>query len=396
MIADRIHQIEVSKTMMISAEAKKLKAAGVDVINLGMGELDFNTPHNIKEAGKLAIDENKTRYTMNVGTVELRTAIASKLKRDNHLEYPLKNIIVTNGAKQAVFNATMTLVNPGEEVIISSPYWVSYPAMVSIAQGKTVVIKTNIDSGFRFTAKQLEEATTPKSKVLIFCNPSNPTGTGYNKDELAELADVIERKNLYVISDDIYEKLVFDNFKFYSLAEVKPSIKDRIVLVNGVSKSYSMTGWRIGYAAANDDIIKGMDKIQSHSTSHASAISQEAAIEALSGPQFMIEEMLVELKERRDFMYNELTSINGIKCFKPQGAFYLFPDISSLLNRQIGDLKFETSLDLAIYLLHEVHVAVVPGSAFGAEGYIRISYSTSMENLKEVIYRLKKAFAKLT
>jgi len=396
MIADRINQIEVSKTMMISAEAKKLKAAGADVINLGMGELDFNTPHNIKEAGKLAIDENKTRYTMNVGTVELRTAIASKLKRDNHLEYPLKNIIVTNGAKQAVFNAIMTLVNPSEEVIFSSPYWVSYPAMVSMAQGKSVVIETDIDSGFKFTAKQLEDIATPKSKALIFCNPSNPTGTGYNKNELAELAEVIEKKNLYVISDDIYEKLVFDDYKFYNLATVEPSVKDRIVVVNGVSKSYSMTGWRIGYAAANEEIINGMNKIQSHTTSHASAISQEAAIEALSGPQFMIEEMLVELKARRDYLYNELTSIDGIKCYKPQGAFYLFPDISSLLNRQIGDHKFETSLDLAMYLLQEVHVAVVPGSAFGSEGHIRISYSTSMENLKEVMYRLKKAFAKLS
>ena len=395
MLADRINQIEVSKTMMISAEAKNLKAAGVDVINLGMGELDFNTPHNIKEAGKLAIDENKTRYTMNVGTVELRTAIASKLKRDNNLEYHLKNIIVTNGAKQAVFNAVMTLVNPGEEVILPAPYWVSYSAMVSMAQGKSVVIETNTDSGFKFSAKQLEDAITPKTKALIFCNPSNPTGAGFNKDELAELAEVIEKKNIFVISDDIYEKLVFDDFKFHSLAAVRPSIKDQIVLVNGVSKSYSMTGWRIGYAAANEEIIKGMDKIQSHSTSHASAISQEAAIEALSGPQFMIEEMLVELKARRDYLYNELTSIDGIKCYKPDGAFYLFPDISSLLNRQIGDRKFESSLDLAMYLLQEVHVAVVPGSAFGAEGYIRISYSASMENLKEVIYRLKKAFSKL-
>jgi len=332
---------------------------------------------------------------MNVGTVELRTAIISKLKRDNNLDYALNNIIVTNGAKQAVFNAIMTLVNPGEEVIIPSPYWVSYPAMVSIAQGKTVVINTTTDSGFKFTAKQLEDVITPKSKVMIFCNPSNPTGAGFNKDELDEIAEVIEKHNLYVISDDIYEKLVFGNFKFYNLAELRPSIKDKIILVNGVSKSYSMTGWRIGYAAGKEEIIKGMDKLQSHSTSHASAISQEAAIEALSGPQFMIEEMLVELKARRDYMYDEITSINGIKCYKPDGAFYLFPEISSLLNRQIGDHKFETSLDLAMYLLKEVHVAVVPGSAFGAEGYIRISYSTSMENLKEVIYRLKKAFAKL-
>ena len=395
MLADRINQIEVSKTMMISAEAKKLKAAGVDVINLGMGELDFNTPHNIKEAGKLAIDENKTRYTMNVGTVELRTAIISKLKRDNNLDYALNNIIVTNGAKQAVFNAVMALVNPGDEVIVPAPYWVSYPAMISIAQGKTVVINTTTDSGFKFTARQLEDVITPKSKVMIFCNPSNPTGAGLNREELTEIAEVIEKHNLYVISDDIYEKLVFGNFKFYSLAEVRPSIKDNIILVNGVSKSYSMTGWRIGYAAGKEEIIKGMDKLQSHSTSHASAISQEAAIEALSGPQFMIEEMLVELKDRRDYMYDEITSINGIKCYKPDGAFYLFPEISSLLNKQIGDHYFETSLDLAMYLLKEVHVAVVPGSAFGAEGYIRMSYSTSMENLKEVIYRLKKAFSKL-
>ena len=395
MLADRVHQIGASATMMVAAEAKKLKAEGVDVINLSMGEPDFPTPQNIKEAGKRAIDENKTKYTINSGTVELRTAIAAKLKRDNHLDYKINEIIVSNGAKQSVYNAVMSVVNPGDEVIIPAPYWVSYPAMVSMAEGKSVVIETNDESGFKISSEQLAKSITPKTKAIILCNPSNPTGSAYTKNELIELAKVCSEGNFYIITDEIYEKLVYDNFEFFSFATIAPELRNRIILINGISKAYAMTGWRVGYTAANENVINAMNKIQSHSTSHASSISQAAALEALTGPQYVISEMLDEFKKRREYLYNELLSIDGIKCYKPEGTFYLFPNISHYLHKASKVLKVDSSFDFAMHLLYEAHIAVVPGSAFGAEGYFRISYATSMENLKEAVYRLKKALAKL-
>jgi len=391
MLAERVNKILTSATMQVSAQAKKLIAEGADVINLSVGELDFPTPDNIKEAGKKGIDANKTRYTVTPGTLELRDAISSKFKRDNNLDYSVDEITVSGGAKQSLFNAIMALVNPGDEVIFSSPYWVSYPEMVSLAEGKSVIIETKTEDGFRISGKKLEDAITDKTKLIILCNPSNPTGAAYNKDELEELAEVIIKHDLYVLSDEIYEKLVYDDFKFYSFAQIKPEIKERVIIVNGLSKSYSMTGWRLGYAAGDQEIIAAMNKIQSHTTSHASSISQEAAVEALNGPQIMLEKMLSELIERRNYLYNELISISGIKCHKSEGAFYLFPEITSLYNKQ---LKIESSLDLAMYLLKEALIAVVPGNAFGAEGFIRISYATSMDNLKETIYRLKIALKK--
>lgn len=391
MLADRINKIVTSATMQVSEQAKKLIAEGADVINLSVGELDFPTPDNIKEAGKKGIDADKTRYTVTPGTLALRNAIASKFKRDNNLNYNVNEITVSGGAKQSLFNAIMSLVNPGDEVIFSSPYWVSYPEMVSLAEGKSVIIETKTEDGFRISGKMLEDAITDKTKLFILCNPSNPTGAAYNKYELEELAEVIVKHDLYVLTDEIYEKLVYDDFKFYSFAQIKPEIKERVIVVNGLSKSYSMTGWRIGYAAGEENIIAAMNKIQSHTTSHASSISQEAAVEALNGPQVILEKMLSELIERRNYLYNELISIRGIKCHKSEGAFYLFPEITSLYNKQ---LKIESSLDFAMYLLKEARIAVVPGNAFGAEGYIRISYATSMDNLKETIYRLKKALKK--
>ena len=395
MVADRVNEIAVSETMVISAEAKKLKTEGVDVINLSMGEPDFHTPNNIKEAGKTGIDENHTRYTINSGTVELRTAIQAKLKRENHLEYKLNEIIVSNGAKQSCYNSILATVNPGDEVIIPSPYWVSYPAMVNLAQGKAVIIDADESNGFRITPQQLNKAITPKTKMLILCNPSNPTGSAYNKKQLEELAEVAEAADFYILADEIYEKVVYDDFKFFSFASVAPKLRNRIILVNGISKSYAMTGWRIGYTAANEAVIEGMNKIQSHSTSHASSISQVAAIEALTGPQYVINEMFIEFRKRREFLHNELTSIKGVSCYKPEGAFYLFPNISAYLKKHSEILKIESSFDFAMHLLYEAHIAVVPGNAFGAEGYIRMSYATSMENLKEAVIRLKKALAKL-
>jgi aspartate/methionine/tyrosine aminotransferase len=396
MIADRVNEIAASETMMISAEAKKLKAEGVNVINLSMGEPDFNTPHNIKEAGKAGIEENHTRYTINSGTVELRTAIQAKLKRDNHLDYKLNAIIVSCGAKQSCYNAILSTVNPGDEVIIPSPYWVSYPAMVNLAQGKAVVINSTEETGFKILPKQLEGAITSRTKLFMLCNPSNPTGSAYTKKELEALAEVAQKGNSYILADEIYEKMVYDGFEFFSFATIAPQLRDRIILVNGISKSYAMTGWRIGYTAANEHVIEGMNKIQSHTTSHASSISQHAAIEALTGPQYVIDEMFVEFRNRREFLHKELTSIKGVTCYKPEGAFYLFPNISAYLQRHSDILKVETSFDFAMHLLYEAHIAVVPGSAFGAEGHLRISYATSMENLKEAVIRLKKALAKLT
>lgn len=394
--SNRANKIHVSPTMQVAAEAKKMKAEGINVIDLSVGEPDFPTPHNIKEAAKKAIDENQTRYTINVGTVELRKAIIQKLKRDNHLEYNLNEVIASNGAKQCVFNAILAVINDGDEVIIPAPYWVSYPDMVSMANGKSIFIETKEENGFKLIPKKLEEAITSKTKMLILCNPSNPTGSAYTKTELEALADVIEGKNILVLSDEIYEKLTYNDYKFVSFASLGEEMKQKTILVNGVSKTYSMTGWRIGYAAASEDIIEAMNKIQSHSTSNASSISQAAAIEALAGPQYVINEMLEEFKKRQEYFYKELTSIKGITCYKPEGAFFLFPNISHYFGQHTDILKIEHSFDFAMHILYEAHIAAVPGSAFGAERFIRFSYATSMENLKEAIFRLKKALGRLT
>lgn len=395
MLADRVKKIGASPTMIVAAEAMKLKSEGVDVIDLSLGEPDFHTPHNIKEVGKNAIDENRTRYTLNQGTTELRIAIAAKLKRDNHLDYNLDEIIVSNGAKQSVYNSIFATVNPGDEVIVPAPYWVSYPAMISLAGGKMIVIDTDESAGFKITAKQLESVITPKTKMLILCNPSNPTGSAYSGRELESLAEVVKQNNFYVLSDEIYEKLVYDNFQFTSFASLDNEIKKKTILVNGISKTYAMTGWRIGYTVGPENVISAMNKIQSHTTSNASSISQHAAIEAVAGPQYVISEMLEEFKIRREYFINELISIKGITCYKPEGAFYLFPNISHYLHSQSEILKVENSFDFAMHLLYESHIAVVPGSAFGKEGYLRLSYATSMDYLKEAAYRLKKAFGKI-
>lgn len=395
MIADRVKRMGASPTMMVAAEAKKLKSEGVDVIDLSMGEPDFNTPSNIKEAGRRAIEENHTRYTLNPGTIELRTAIAAKLKRDNHLEYKINEIIVSCGAKHSVYNSILATVNPGDEVIIPTPYWVSYPAMVDLAQGKVVVLDTDESTGFKVTADMLKEVITEKTKIFILCNPSNPTGSAYTKKELEAIAEVVLENNFLVLTDEIYEKMVYDNFGFVSFPSLDSRLKDKTILVNGISKAYAMTGWRIGYTAANENIISAINKIQSHSTSHASSISQSAAVEAVAGPQYVINEMLDQFRERREFFYNELTSIEGITCYKPEGAFYLFPNISRYFGTRTKVLQINNSFDLSMHLLYEAHIAAVPGSAFGKEGYLRLSYATSMDHLKEAVIRMKKVLSKL-
>ncbi len=394
-LSKHIGKIGVSPTMKIAQQAKELLSKGEDLIDLSVGEPDFPTPQNIKDAAILALEKNFTKYTINSGTIELREAISRKLKNENGLEYTPNEIIVSAGAKQCVFNAVQAIVYTDNEVIIPAPYYVSYPQITTIAHGQSIFINADEENGFKITPRQLKETITPKTKLLIICNPTNPTGAAYSKKDLEEFVEIFEEGNFYILTDEIYEKIIYDNFKFVSVASLSEKIKSKTIVVNGHSKSYSMTGWRIGYAAGPENIIKAMAKVQSHSTSNASSISQAAALEALIGPQDSIEIMRKEFERRRDFLYSAITSINGIRCAKPQGAFYLFPNVSSFLNRTSGDLKIDNSFDLAMYLLHEAKVATVPGSSFGTEGHLRMSYSTSMENLKEGASRIKEALLKL-
>jgi aspartate/methionine/tyrosine aminotransferase len=395
LLSERVIRITASPTMKVAAEAKRLKAEGIDVIDLSVGEPDFPTPQNIKDAAKKAIDENHTKYTINAGTVELRNAIVNKFKKDNNLNYRLSEIIVSSGAKQSIFNAILSTVSKDDEVLVPSPYWVSYPEMISLAEGKTVVIETTEDNGFRITPEQLEAAITPRTKIFILCNPSNPTGSAYNRRQLEAIAEVVKKYNFLVISDEIYEKLLYDNFEFISFASLSDEMKKRTILVNGVSKTYSMTGWRIGYTAGPEEVINAMDKIQSHSTSHPSSISQQATIESLNGPHEYLKQMQLEFHKRRDYLLDQFLSLKGISCYKPEGAFYLFPNFSAYMNSSYNGSSVNNTIDLAMYLLNEARVAGVPGSAFGAEGFMRFSYAASMERLSDAVNRLKEALNKL-
>lgn len=394
-ISKRINKIGVSPTMKVAAEAKLMQSRGENVIDLSVGEPDFSTPQNVKDAAKRAIDNNQTHYTLNNGTLELRTAISKKLKIGNGLDYLPNDIIVSTGAKQSLYNAVQSLVHENDEVIFSSPFYVSYPEMVTLAHGYSVIIPTTEETEFKLSPVQLEKAITPKTKVLIISYPTNPTGTFYARLELEAIAEIVERNNLYVICDDIYENIIYDGNKFVCFASLNENIKNRTVVVNGFSKSYAMTGWRIGYAAGPENIIQAMNKIQGHSTSNASSISQAAALEALNGPQDFIEQMRKEYEQRRNFIFEQIISINGITCIKPKGAFYLFPNFKYYFGKSTSVFRIEHSFDLAMYLLYEAKVATVPGSAFGAEGYLRLSFATSIENLKEGIVRIKEALAKL-
>ncbi|MEW5842870.1 MAG: pyridoxal phosphate-dependent aminotransferase [Bacteroidota bacterium] len=391
----RVNKIGVSPTMKIAAQAKEMLANGEDLIDLSVGEPDFPTPQNVKDAAKRAIDNNETKYTVNQGRYDLREAIAKKLRTENGLDYSPNEIIVSTGAKQSLYNAVQSLVHDGDEVIFTSPYYVSYPEMVTLAHGKSVVIPTTEETDFNMTPDQLSKAITSSTKLLIMSYPTNPTGACYNKKELEAIAAIVEEKKLFVLSDEIYENLIYDNNKFVSFASLGEEIKRRTIVVNGFSKSYAMTGWRIGYAAGQEEFIKAMNKIQSHSTSNASSISQAAGLEALNGPQDFIPMMRNEFERRRNFVYEQLCSIKGIKCFKPKGAFYVFPNVESYFGKSTSVFRIEHSFDLAMYLLHEAKVATVPGSGFGAEGHLRLSYSTSMENLKEGLKRIKEALGKL-
>ncbi len=395
MLSERVQRIGFSPTLKITAKAKAMRAEGIDIIDLSVGEPDFATPLNIKTAGKKAIDDNFTKYTANDGILELKQAIIRKLWYDNGLEYEINQVIVSTGAKQSIYNLCMSLFNKGDEAIIPAPCWVSYPDMVKLAGGEPIIVRTKEENEFRLTPSELTAAISPSTKALFINNPCNPTGAAYTREQLEEIVNIAIEEGLFIIADEIYEKLVYDGFQFTSIAGLSKKAKERTVVINGVSKAYSMTGWRLGYAAGPADIIAAMGKVQSQSTSNASSISQKAAVEALNGPQSEILSMRAEFQRRRDFMLYKLRSIPGVSCAQPKGAFYLFPNFSSYYNKEYEGMQVRNSNGLAYYLLKQANVAVVPGDAFYDDKFIRLSYSTSMENIKEAMERITEAVAKL-
>lgn len=393
-VSDRLASLSPSETLAMSQKSNELKAQGIDVINLSVGEPDFYTPDHIKEAAKKAIDDNFSFYSPVPGYMDLRKAIIAKLKNENGLDYTPDQIIVSNGAKQSVCNVLMSIIGPGDEVIVPAPYWVSYVEMVKLAEGTNVIVTAGIDQDFKITPAQLEAAVTPKTKALILCSPSNPTGSVYSREELAGLAEVIARHpNIIVIADEIYEHINYVG-AHQSIAQF-PEIKDRVVVVNGVSKAYAMTGWRIGFIAAPLWIAKACNKLQGQYTSGASSIAQKAAVAAFSGDQACVEEMRKAFLRRRDLVVKLCKEIPGIKLNVPQGAFYLFPEVSAYYGKCAGDRQINDAGDLAMYLLEVGHVATVGGKAFGAPECLRFSYATSDENLIEAMRRIKEALAAL-
>jgi aspartate aminotransferase len=394
-LAQRIHHLAESQTIKMAKMGRELAAKGIDIINLSFGEPDFNTPEHIKNAAKQALDENYTFYTPVAGYPELRKAIAGKLKRENNLAYDFDQIVVSTGAKQALANAILCLVNPGDEVIIPTPYWVSYSEMVKLAEGVSVFIDTTVEQNFKITAAQLEAAITPKTKAFFFSSPCNPTGSVYSREELAELVKVFEKyPEIYIISDEIYEHINFGE-KHESIAQF-PSVKERVVVVNGFSKAYAMTGWRIGYLAANKEVAQACDKIQGQFTSATCSITQRAGIAACEGGLESVLKMKEAFLKRRNLVYELLKNIPGIKSNLPSGAFYFFPDVSAYFGKAHQGVVIKNALDLSLYLLNEAHVAIVSGEAFGDPKSIRISYAASEEKLKEALDRIKLALAKLT
>lgn len=398
LIAKRLNLVKPSPTLAVSAKATELQRSGVDVISLGAGEPDFDTPENIKLAAIDGIKRGTTKYTNVDGMPELKKAICNKFKRENKLEYLPEEVIVSAGGKQVVYNLFMATLNKDDEVIIPAPYWVSYPDIVLLAEGRVVTIEAHINTGFKITPALLEKSITSKTKWFILNSPSNPSGATYSKEDLMLLADILRKyPHVYIMSDDIYEHITFDGFKFYTLATVAPDLKERIFIVNGVSKAYSMTGWRIGYGAGNKDIIKAMTLIQSQSTSNPSSISQVAAIEALGGTQSYIPINAVGFEKKRDLVLELLGKIEMLECYKSEGAFYLFPKCTKLFGKKTPSGKvLENSNDVATYFLEYANVAVIPGIAFGLEGYFRISYATSEELLIAACGRIGESINQLT
>ena len=398
LIAKRMSLIKPSPTMAVTKMAAEMKSAGKDIIGLGAGEPDFDTPDHIKNAAIEAIKNGETKYTAVDGTPALKKAIAKKFYKDNSIKYNIDEIIVSVGGKQVLYNALMSSINPGDEVIIPSPFWVSYPDMVSLAGGVPIIVEGKEKNNFKIQPEDIRDKISTKTKWIIINSPSNPTGSSYSAEELRDIGNLLlEYENIFVMSDDIYEKIIYDDFKFFSLAEVMPELKDRILTVNGVSKAYAMTGWRIGYAGGPKHLITAMSKLQSQSTSNPSSISQAAALAALEGPEEFLLERNERFKPRRDMVVKMLNECNGLSCIKPSGAFYVYPSCSGIIGKSSKEGKLiENSIDFSAYLLESVGVAVVPGSAFGADPFFRISYATSDSILEEACNRIKKACEQLS
>jgi len=394
-ISKRLQAIKPSATLAMNAKAREMRAQGVDVISFAAGEPDFDTPANIREAGKRAIDEGLTRYTPSSGMPELKEAIAAKLERDNRLEYSADEITVSCGAKHAIYNALQAAIDPGDEVIVPAPYWVSYPDQVALAGGTTVTLPTYATTGFRITPEQLDKAIGGKTRAIILNYPSNPTGSTYSAEELKALGELLAEKGILIISDEIYEKLLFNGGTHVSIAAAHPPCRENTVVVGGVSKSYAMTGWRMGFAAGPAEIISRMSMLAGQQISGIPGFVQKACLEALGGPQEEVARMRDEFKRRRDLMIERLATIEGVRCHVPDGTFYLFPHVDEHLGKSSGGRQIETSLDLADYLLEVAHIATVAGEPFGAPGHLRLSFATSTENIEEGTARLAEALGGL-
>lgn len=382
--------IEPSVTLEITAKANAMKAKGMDIISFSVGEPDFNTPENIQNEGVRAIKSGLTRYTPSSGIIELKKAICEKFKADNNLDYKPENIIISNGGKHSIYNALLAILNPGDEVIIGVPYWVSYPELVNIAGGTPVFIKTKEENDFKFGVKELNDVKTDKTKAIILNSPSNPTGAIYTEEELYEIAKWAVENKVFVISDELYEKLLYDGNKHISIASLNEDIKDLTILINGMSKAYAMTGWRIGYTAANAEVVKIMGNIQSHTTSNPSSISQYASVEGLIGDQSSVENMKEQFDIRRKYIVENINSIKGLSCRTPKGAFYIMVNISELKGKTIKGFEINNSLDFSKLILEKGKVAIVPGIAFGDDDFVRLSYATSLDNIKEGLKRIKE------
>lgn len=395
MLSKRASSLKPSPTLTINAKEKALKAQGLDIVGFGVGEPDFDTPDHIKKAAIDAINEGFTKYTPAAGIDPLKDAIIEKFKRDNHLTYKRDEVIVSCGGKHSLYNLFQTLFEKGDEVIIPIPYWVSYPPMVELAGAKPVLVDTSEKNDFQITKRLLKKHITKKTKGIVLNYPSNPAGSVYSVENLKEIGKIAVENNIYIISDEIYEKLTYDEYTHTSIASINPSFKERTIIAHGVSKTYAMTGWRIGFAAGPKEIIQAMSNIQSQSTSNPTSISQKAAVVALNGPQDFIKMMVSEFRKRRDFLVRELRSIEGVTCYNPKGAFYVFPNFNKLLGRKYKGKKIGSSSVLTEILLEDFHTAVVPGVEFGKEGYLRLSFATSMEVIKKGVERIKKAVAAL-
>jgi aspartate aminotransferase len=386
-LSDRVQNVKPSATLAVTAKATELKSQGIKIVPMGSGEPDFDTPLNIQQAGIQAINDGLTRYTPVDGTTDLKNAIIEKFKRDNNLNYSLTEVMVSSGGKQVFYNLCQSVINPGDEVIIPSPFWVSYPDMVLLADGVPVIVETGIEENFKISPEQLENAITDRTKLFVINSPSNPTGAVYSKEELVALAKVLERHpHVMIITDDIYEHIRWNNDPYYNILMVNSSLKDRTIVLNGVSKAYAMTGWRIGYAAGPEAIIKSMKKVQGQSTSNPCSIAQAAAVEALNGDQSFIQMMVDEFKKRHDYLVENLNKIDGVDCPTSDGAFYSFPKVEKLIQR----LGLKNDIEFSTLCLEKLNIALVPGSAFGADGYVRFSFATSMENIQTAVQKLSE------